>query len=35
MYSLGIFLYAIFNNGKPIFQCRDQWGAFEKNVAEV
>ncbi|ELU10963.1 hypothetical protein CAPTEDRAFT_109432 [Capitella teleta] len=35
MYSLGVLLYAIFNNGKPIFQCQDQWGAFEKNISEL
>ena len=35
MFSLGVLMYAIFNNGKTLFQCRDEWSAFEKNVGEV
>ena len=35
MYSLGILLYAVFNNGKPLYNCRNELSAFRKNSEEV
>ncbi|CAH1785559.1 unnamed protein product, partial [Owenia fusiformis] len=35
MFSLGIVFYAIFNKGKTLFECRDQWHAFKKNASEL
>jgi SCY1-like protein 2 len=35
MYSLGILMYAIFNKGKPLFDCRNQMSTYKKNVEEV
>ncbi len=35
MYSLGVLFYAVFNNGKPLYECNHQLSAYKRNVEEV
>ncbi|XP_046552388.1 SCY1-like protein 2 isoform X3 [Haliotis rubra] len=35
MYSIGVLIYALFNNGKPLFECRTQLSTFKKNAEEL
>ena len=35
IYSLGILIFAIFNNGKPLFECQNQPSVFRKNAEEL
>ncbi|ESP05108.1 hypothetical protein LOTGIDRAFT_151904 [Lottia gigantea] len=35
MYSLGVLIYSIFNNGKPLFECQGQLSTFQKNAEEL
>ena len=35
MFSLGVLFYAVFNFGKTIYTCRDQYDTFKKNISEV
>lgn len=35
MFSVGVLIYAVFNNGKPLYECKSQLSAFKKNAEEV
>lgn len=35
MFSLGALIFAIFNNGKPLYECRDDISQFKKNSEEM
>lgn len=35
MFSVGILIYAIHNNGKPVFESLSDWNTFKKNVDEL
>ncbi|KAK6184566.1 hypothetical protein SNE40_007015 [Patella caerulea] len=35
MYSLGVVIYSLFNNGKPLFECHSQLSTFQKNAEEL
>ncbi|XP_071104426.1 SCY1-like protein 2 isoform X3 [Haliotis cracherodii] len=35
MYSIGVLIFALFNNGKPLFECRTQLSTFKKNAEEL
>ena len=35
MFSLGLLFYCVFNNGKTLFECREELTAYKKNIEEV
>ena len=35
MFSLGVLFYAIFNNGKPLLDCRGEFSEFKQNCKRV
>jgi serine/threonine protein kinase len=35
MYSIGVMMYALFNNGKPLFRNGDNFEIFRTNAGEV
>ena len=35
IYSLGILIFSVFNNGKPLFECQNQPSVFRKNAEEM
>lgn len=35
MYSLGVTLHAIYNQGKPVYQCHDNLSSFKTVSSEV
>ncbi|XP_041365074.1 SCY1-like protein 2 [Gigantopelta aegis] len=35
MYSVGVIMYASFNKGKTLFDCKDQLSVFKKNAEEL
>jgi len=35
MFSIGVLIYAVFNNGKSLYDCKHQLSAFKKNAEEV
>ena len=35
MYSLGVLFYAVFNGGKPLFECSSQLSTYKRNIEEV
>lgn len=35
MFSFGILLYSLFNEGRPLYECHGQLSTFRKNAAEV
>ncbi|XP_052802181.1 SCY1-like protein 2 isoform X2 [Mya arenaria] len=35
MFAIGVLVYSVFNNGKPLYECKDQIGAFRKNAEEL
>ena len=35
MFSLGMVFHAVFNDGKTLFECRDQLNIYTQNVEEV
>jgi len=35
MFSLGVLIYAVFNSGKPLYECKNQPASFKKNAEEV
>lgn len=35
MFSMGVLIYAMFNRGKPLYECNHQLSIFRKNVEEL
>jgi len=35
MYSVGVLIYAIHNEGKPVLESMADWNTFKKNIDEV
>ncbi|KAL4224685.1 SCY1-like protein 2 [Mactra antiquata] len=35
MFSLGVLMYALFNKGKPLYECKEQISSFRKNAEEL
>ncbi|XP_074660657.1 SCY1-like protein 2 isoform X2 [Tubulanus polymorphus] len=35
MFSFGVLMYAVFNQGKPLYECNNQISTFDKNVQEL
>jgi len=35
MFSYGMLFYAVYNNGKTLYKCNDNYSTFVNNVEEV
>ncbi|GAB1598827.1 SCY1-like protein 2 [Argonauta hians] len=35
MFSLGMLIYTVFNNGKPLYDCKDELRMFKANIGEL
>ena len=35
MFSLGVFIHAVFNTGKPVYECSNELSVYKRNVKEV
>ena len=35
MFSVGVLFHAIYNNGRPLFECKSELAVFRKHVADV
>ena len=35
LFSLGMLLYSVFNEGKTLFECKEQFSKYKENITEV
>ena len=35
MFSVGVLFHAIYNHGRPVFECRNELAVFRRHVADV